>query len=186
MIFTQGRKVGIQRKEISDFIASVHDGRLSKEIGQMQQLDTALLVLEGKVSWTLDNMLVQNGYGYDWSWRQHHGVLWSIMSRGVWVDTTSGLQETIDFIRAFEMWSAKPKHQALQRRPGATGVWGTPSNKEYACHLVMGLPGVGPELAERIIDTFGVPFQWSITPDELMTVKGIGKEKARKIWEALA
>ena len=49
----------------------------------------------------------------------------------------------------------------------------------------MGIPGVGAELADRIVKRFGVPFQWKISQEDLETVEGIGKKKAQKIWAAI-
>jgi len=48
----------------------------------------------------------------------------------------------------------------------------------------MGLPGVGVELADRILKEFGsIPWQWTCTMEELMKVEGLGKVKAKKIME---
>src|SRR5512139_620381 len=49
---------GIQRKEISDFFASMTDGRLAKERAQMQGLDLRVLVIEGRPMWTTEGVLV--------------------------------------------------------------------------------------------------------------------------------
>jgi len=62
--------------------------------------------------------------------------------------------------------------------------WGKPGNAEYARHLLMGLPGVGVELADRILKEFGnIPWQWTCTMEDLMRVPGMGKVKAKKIME---
>ena len=63
-----------------------------------------------------------------------------------------------------------------------TAAWGTPDSRDFQVHLLTGFPGVGPELAERIIDHFGgVPWTWKITVEELQQVAGIGKRKAEQI-----
>ena len=65
-------------------------------------------------------------------------------------------------------------------------MWGTPSNEDYQRHLVMGLPGVGPELADRIVKKFrGVPWIWTINYEDLINVEGIGPKKARAIYDSL-
>lgn len=184
---SRGRWFGIQRKEISDLINSIHDGRLQREIAQMQgRLEIAVLIVEGSVKWTLDGELVGNGWGKGWTRRQHRGLLWSVESKGVWTAQTGTVRETIDWVQDFELWCGKDRHHSLERRPGPSGMWGKPDHREYGCHLLMGLPGVGPELANRIYEHFGgVPWEWRVGMEELMEVQGIGKKKAEEILGAL-
>lgn len=184
---SRGQWVGIQRKELSDLINSVYDGRLTREVAQMQRLPLAMLIVEGRPSWTMDGDLMGKGasYGPKWTYTQHRGMLWSLRAKGIWVDTTDSVAETVGVIAMFIAYCRKEHHRALDRRPNPESVWGKPGNRDYACHLVQGLPGVGVELAERIVDTFGVPFGWKVSEDQLTMVEGIGKKKAHKIWQAL-
>jgi DNA excision repair protein ERCC-4 len=185
-----GQWIGIQRKAIPDLIASVQDGRLAKEVQQMAacgRLDIRVLLIEGEAQWTTDGVYMSNGYGSQWTLAQHRGIMWSIHARGIWVDRTSGISDTRVWLRMFEQWCNKTKHEALDRRPAAFGVWGKPDNREYGVHLLQGLPNVGPELAGRIYDEFGgVPWQWRVTKDELMKVRGIGKKKAAELIATLS
>jgi len=55
-----------------------------------------------------------------------------------------------------------------------------------AQHILQGFPGVGPELAGRMVDHFeGVPLTWTHAIDELMEVEGVGKKKAEGMVNAL-
>lgn len=177
--------VGVQRKAFpSDFIASVTDGRLAKEVAQMARLDVAVLVLEGRATWTTEGELVAS-YGQRWTRRSHRAFLWSMRAANVWVDWTDDPSDTAGFITDLEAWSRKAKHNSLMRRPGARDGWGTASNRQWQEHLLMGLPDVGPELAARIIDTLGMPFGWRVTEHDLLHVHGIGKVKARRLMKCI-
>lgn len=175
----------MQRKEINDLVASVADGRLAREMAMMKRLSVAVLVVEGKPSWTMDGSLISKGFGKPWTRRQHRGLLWSVREKGVWVEWTDGAEDTVVACRELEAWVRKGKHGSLERRPGPESVWGQLTNRDYARHVVMGLPGVGPELAGRIVDTFGMPFGWKVSVEELMTVNGIGRKKAESMLKAL-
>lgn len=185
MFVARAQWCGVQRKEIADLVASIYDGRLAKELGQMKQLAHAALIVEGTVNFTMDGHLMLSGYGEGLTKKQYKGILWSVQSRGIWVDRTDNMGETAEVVTWLESYLQKGKHSSLETRPTPTGVWGKPDNDEYARHLVMGLPGVGPELATRIVSRFGVPFGWRISPEDLVDIPGIGKKKAQQLWEAL-
>jgi ERCC4-type nuclease len=51
---------------------------------------------------------------------------------------------------------------------------------------LQGFDGIGPELAERIVDHFGrVPLSWTVGEGELAKVKGLGKKKVAKMVKVL-
>lgn len=186
LFVAHGQWVGIQRKEVKDLLASVADGRLQRELGMLQDCTYRILIVEGKVQWTTEGVMVTNGYGRPWTKRQWWGALWTVRSKGIWVEFTESIDDTDYCVDSIEVWFGKDRHASLDRRPGPVSLWGKPSNEDYQRHLVMGLPGVGPELADRIVREFkGVPFGWRVGEDELMRVEGIGKVKARKIYECL-
>lgn len=176
---------GIQRKELKDFVASVKDGRLAKEIGQMKRLGLAMLVLEGRPSWTNDGLLTSTST--QWRITQHLGTLWSVQLSGCWVATTTSAQETCTLISAFTRWTAKPRHTALESRHGPTSdEWGKVGNREWALHLLQGFRGIGPVQAAAIYDYFGgVPLMWSVGVVDLMEVPGIGETRAERLMEAV-
>ena len=88
----------------------------------------------------------------------------------------------------FEAWTQKATHTALQGTRGGVprNSWGRSTSRDYQIHLLTGLPGVGEELAGRVVDHFGkLPWMWTVTEEELCQVQGIGPKKARKMMEAL-
>ena len=177
--------VGVQRKELSDFVASVQDGRLAKELGMMKRLGLALLVLEGRATWTNDGLATWTRT--QWRATQHLGTLWSVQLSGCWVTTSTTAQETSTLISAFMRWTAKPRHIALESRAGPTSdEWGKVGNREWAIHLLQGFRGIGPTNAGAIYDHFGtVPLMWTVGLLDLVEVAGIGSQKAEGLLNAL-
>lgn len=177
--------IGVQRKEIKDFVASVNDGRLVKEVSQMRGLVTSLLIIEGRLQWTTDGTLL-NGNTDRYTKARHNGLLWSLQSSGIWVQSTSSISETVEVVRLFEAWCNKETHSSLAiKREGLSSPWGKPNDRETAIYLVSGLPGIGSELAARIVDQFGIPWCWNVTRRELLSVPGLGSKKVEKLWALL-
>jgi ERCC4-type nuclease len=187
LFMAKGQWCGVQRKAMSDLIASVHDGRIQREVAQMQSLHRRLLIVEGRLQWTMDGILMGSGFGRDWTYQIHEGMMWSMQDMGVWVWFTDDVAGTARSIVDFEKWCKKAKHTALIRRPGpAPDAWGTVGSRAFGMHLLMGVDGIGPELAGAIWDHFGeVPMRWSVGVKDLMGVKGIGKIKAEKLISSL-
>lgn len=180
--------VGVQRKEINDLVASVYDGRLARELVMMKRCSLAVLIVEGTPQWTMDGQLMSRGQngrtqnqGPLWTKNQHRGLLFSIASQGIQVYGTESVSDTVQMCRQLQEWLGKEKHSMLQGRPGPETVWGTPNNRDFQRHLIMGLPGIGAELADRILDTLGMPFGLRVGVKELMTVPGVGKKKAEQM-----
>lgn len=175
--------IGVQRKVFpGDFLASMDDGRLSKELSQMRALNIGVLVLEGRPTWTTFGELLGQRWGKRWTRQAHRAFLMSVRMKGVWVEWTDHLDDTIDFLQVMEKWAAKSKHQSLSSRPGPKrDSWNRLTDRDYALHMIQGWPDVGPELAGRIFDRFGVPLALTVTEKELLSVQGIGKAKAGRI-----
>lgn len=185
LFYANRQWVGVQRKEVSDLIASLADGRLAKEVAQMQSLDQRLLIVEGSVRFTNDGEMMDRPFGQKLTRKQWKGLLWSIRLKGIWVEFSDSTDDTIEQLLWLEEWFKRERHSSLDRRPGPVSMWGKPNNEDYQRHLVMGLPGVGPELAARIVEKYGVPFKWKIDYGDLLDVEGIGPKKAKAIYETM-
>jgi len=76
----------------------------------------------------------------------------------------------------------------LSGRPGPSkDKWGTRDSRAWLSWLMQGFDGVGPGLADDIIDHFdGAPFAWNVDGvAELTEIPGIGPKRAAKLWDAL-
>ena len=182
--------IGIQRKQFpSDFLISIQDGRLSKEYQQMKALDIPILLLEGHPRWTTEGELYGDTHRgqrtYQWTRHQHRNYLASVQLRGIQVHTSESITDTIDYINGLRLWSNKGDHSSLDRRPAAQGsqLWGNITNGDYVRYLYQSLPGVGPRAAGAIYTKLGMIFQLKVSEEDLQTVPGIGKGRAKKIME---
>ena len=176
---------GVQRKKFpEDFLASLSDGRLTKEIAQMQSLDHPIILLEGLGTWTDDGFLLDQQF--------HLGQLYGWMLSAFWekeipVFQVRTARDAIHFIDRVEAWSMRKSHWSLTRRPKPKGnLWGKKGNKDWGIHLLQSFDMIGPAAAEAIYSHFGhVPMEWTVSEQDLMEVEGIGKGKARKLLDSL-
>lgn len=177
---------GVQRKEVADLMASVRDGRLAREVKQMAPLAHAMLVVEGRVDRVGSVVTVGRAQMDVAHW---DAVLWGVQEEGIKVQFTTSTYETCLAVARYEAWTQKLAHSALRgtRDPVPRNSWGKSTNRDYQIHLLTGLPGIGEELAGRIVDHFGkLPWTWTVTEEELCQVQGIGPKKARRMMEALS
>jgi ERCC4-type nuclease len=174
--------VGVQRKEIHDLIASRADGRLARELAQMKQLDVGILLVEGRLKWTSDGELSTSRS--KWTRAMHTGLLLSVQSTGIWVNSSESIAESREYLSQAEAWFSKETHKGLNTRPKPTTLWGNRTDRDWGIHTIQSVDGVGPEMAGRIFDKFGLPFTCRVTVEELMTVDGVGRKRAEKIVKA--
>lgn len=185
----RGQRHGVQRKELSDLLASVDDGRLGKELAQMRSAGLqGVVVVEGRMTFTSDGDLV-TGFGRNWKREQVWGVELAIQQEGAWLVHTNSLADTIAFVRSFERWTQKNRHGSLQGRPAAKGIWGTKAtDADFACHVLSSVPGIGQDAARKIFNAYGtLPLVWSGDWEELAKVKGLGPKRIgslRKLFDA--
>lgn len=177
----RGKQWGVQRKRFpEDFVASLHDGRLSKELGQMGKLDAAIILIEGYGKWTVTGELVDAPLSRSQLW----GFIMScFLTRGVLCIQVADESEGIELVKSLYKWSNKEAHRSLLSRPGPKkDAWGTRNSKDWQIHLMQSFEGIGPGVAEAIIDHFGgVPLEWTVSVNELQQVKGVGAKRAQSL-----
>lgn len=180
--------IGIQRKEASDFISSVEDGRLNRELGLLSQsVQFPILVQEGNFYFDREGLLWLNGRKQRYTKTQIRNLersLWYI--QGVRVEKSESMGETAALALEIESYFSKNSHVSLFRRPSPQSEWGIVPQSQREGWLLQGLQGVGPTLAEAIVKHFGrAPIQWSCSLEELERVDGIGRTRAGKIYGQL-
>ena len=192
MWLTHKQWYGIQRKVFpNDLEASLGDGRLAKEVQQIQSIDQAFLVLEGFGQWTIEGEPI--GTYHRLTKESMFGLLTSV---SVLYDMPTyrvrDQNETIEVIRAIKKWTENPDHQkgrsSLDRRPSSPKTkWGTRDSRSWQIHFLQGFDGIGPVQAEAIIDHYGkIPMRWDLqTMYDLTDIKGIGPKTAERLWDAL-
>ena len=181
--------IGVQRKTFpDDFLSSMKDDRLNKEYIQMKQLDVAVLLLEGRQQWTTEGELYgaygNTGRSYTWSRTQHRNYLTSVQLRGIQVQTSDSITDTVDYLRSLRLWSDKGDHSSLDRRAvgaAASELYGTVRNPDYVRWLYQSLPRVGPKQAGMIYKHLGMIFGLKVTYEDLIMVPGVGPKLAQGI-----
>lgn len=175
---------GVQRKTISDFIASLHDGRLMMELQQGQRLDHPFLVIEGSPAWSTDGELIGN-FGPTFTRQQYMGTLLTISVKTKFiVYEVESITAFAQLIKWMERWSEKEEHLSLFRRPKEHSPWGTADAKDFQAFLLQSIPGVGLKTAQAIVQHIGFPIQLSVSREQLLTVPGIGEKTADAIIRA--
>lgn len=188
LIFSPRGRCGIQRKKFpDDFFASIDDGRLAKELSQLAYLEFRLLVPEGDPQYTSDGHLMDERHAR-WTRRSVRNYLRSVrIQQGVDVEWSCDLKDTVDIVCELEEYLKTDIHRSTMTRPKNSvmkGEWGEFNKRDWARYFLQGLPGVGSKRAEAIFDTFGrVPLEWSVSPEEMQRVWGIGKKTARTLFE---
>jgi len=182
-------RVGFQRKEINDFFNSLVDGRLQKELAQIEAsliLTQAVLIIEGPISFTTEGSLLSTSYSQV-TRAQLRSIEAGIQLRSIVVVHTDSTKDTASAITSLAIYFGKANHTALDRRPKVSSGWGRTTTRAFASHLLQSFPAVGPQVADRIYQHFGgVPIAWTCTAEDLMAVPGIGRRTAERLIAALA
>ena len=169
------KRVIVERKTLKDFAISIIDGRLFKQMIRLANSKfTGVLILEGTGK--------------------------EITESGVTREAMQGALITVSLILGIPVLRAKDSAETAKlitytarqiesiARGGVHRYGYRPKDKrKRQIFILQGLPGVGPERADRLLDKFGsVEGVISASSDEMQTVYGIGKNVADKIKWAVS
>ncbi|WP_088334930.1 DEAD/DEAH box helicase [Methanopyrus sp. KOL6] len=157
-----GEGVGVERKSESDFARSLLDGRLMDQAQEMaREFDRAVIIVEGNPRKEIEPESVD-------------GALATLaVDFGISVLQSSGPEETAELLyRMARRFEERQRPRPRKRR----------STEDLRVEMLSCVPGVGPELARRLLDEFGsIGDVVNASLSELKRVKGIGERKAREI-----
>jgi ERCC4-type nuclease len=165
-----GNRVIVERKTLTDFAISIIDGRLFKQMLCLANSNTkGVLILEGKTGDIVDIGMTREAM---------QGALITIsLILGIPVLRARDPSETGKLMVFIGRQINSMASGGIQRhgyRP--KGI------RNRQLFILQGLPGVGRERADRLLDRFGsVEAVISASIDDLQTVDGIGKGIAEKI-----
>jgi ERCC4-type nuclease len=188
VICTAAGTVGVQRKALpDDLLSSVEDGRLYNGLVRLKKLTVPILLLEGHFNWTPSGTLLSRHFSR-FTRLQVRNLLRTVQLEGINVEFTDDPFDTALALTEMQDFYNKADHSLLLRRPKVLhNTWGQATDADYQLFLLQGLPTVGPTLARNIITHFGtIPWAWTCSVDELTKVKGMGKQSAEKVYQALA
>jgi len=192
LIYTKRGLLGIQRKEVpNDFLSSITDGRIARETSLLPKgCKFRLLLLEGRFKyWPDGRVAIGRKEPSRFTKAQIHGILFDIKYvKGVDYDYTDDLDDTISYIKTIAQLMSREKHLSLFSRPGGQkGAWIIPSAEETHSWILQGFEGIGPALADSIIERFGrIPLAWTCSLEELIKVPRLSAKRAKIIWKSLS
>lgn len=169
--FICSNRIVVERKDHSDYVSSIVDGRIFDQIERMKEnFEKGIVVIEG----SSDRKISENAY--------IASVAKLVIGNGVSIIHTRNSQETAKMI----FWIAK-KEQEEEGRDILFKVGKKPKEtKEFQEMVVAGLPGVSSVIARRLLEHFGsVEKIFTANEEELVKVRGVGKVLAQRIRKLL-
>lgn len=162
--------IGIERKTASDFISSMINKRLLRQLEEIKQFEKQILIVEGKLSELDFNKNAIRGM-----------LLCTMLDFSVPVIFTNDYDETAEVLYAIAKRAAKGKQEF-----GLKVKKKTYSIAEQQQLLVEGLPSVGPQLAKALLREFKtITALVNASIEDLQKVEKIGKKKAEIIKRIL-
>ncbi|OIR12568.1 MAG: hypothetical protein BEU05_03000 [Marine Group III euryarchaeote CG-Bathy2] len=166
-------RVGVERKTGADFVGSMLDGSLFRQLKALkQQFRRPLLILEGDDLYTARRVEP----------KAIRGALAAIAGDfGVPILPSADTAETADLLVALLERSRRTPGPP-QLRPAA----GKLSPEEQQRHILEGLPGISAVLAQRLLHHFrSVAAVFAADTEALREVEGIGALKAAAVRDAI-
>ena len=186
--FTHRGVIPTQRKTVPDFVASISDGRLSKEFALMREASLfGILLIEGVFRYTQDDKLKTGRRVSHYTRQAIHKILWGIQfQEGITICYSRNINETIEIIYWLQEWMDKEEHDSLRIRAGYKGDWFVTSREERLIHWMQGLPGISIGLAKLLVKKYPSPISLlSATVEDIQSIPKFGKGRTERIIEFL-
>jgi len=167
-------RIGVERKNVDDFLESLINGKLFKQINQLRSTySRPLLIIEG------ENLLTKRNIS-------HNAIFGSLASisvdYGIPVLTTKDGFETADLLKVI----AKREQREEKKEVAIRGEKPQMSIKERQQFIIEGLPNVSSVIAKRLLSHFGSVRQIiNASEQQLLEIRGIGKNIASDIIKLL-
>jgi len=136
------KDVAIERKTISDFISSMINHRLIKQLEELQQYENKLLIIEG-----IEEHEIYNDDNEGVHANSIRGFLLSILLKHkVPIIFTKNYQDTAKFISVL----ARRKEKEMPLNVAKKSL----NKKERLQFILEGFPGIGPKTARKLLEKF--------------------------------
>jgi ERCC4-related helicase len=169
--FILSQQVGVERKEVKDFVDSIIDKRI---LGQLQSLkktfEKSLLIIEGEEDIYSVRKVHPNAI---------RGMLsWIAVDLRIPILYTKNHRETAQLL----MTIAKREQEDNEKVFGIRGEKKPLSDRELQEFIIVGLPGIGPSLAKSMLNKFEtIENIIKASQEELTKIDKIGIKKASEI-----
>ncbi|MBI1883217.1 MAG: multidrug MFS transporter [Chlamydiae bacterium] len=168
-------EIVVERKTTLDFVQSIIDGRLFKQMARMKQFfDCAAVIIEGKDLYSTSVNIHPHAV--------KGGVISVALAWQVPVLFSDDKEDTALLLWLLGSQNEMMSHE-LSYRPG-----GRPKRiLKKQLYILQGLPQVGPVLSNQLLTHFGtVEKVITASEEELMQVPRLGKVKAKTIRELVS
>ena len=165
------KKVAVERKTSQDFISSMVDGRLFKQMIELKEnFESPLLILEGGNLFGSERKVHPNAI---------RGALASItLDYGIPIITTENNLETAQMLLAI----AKREQITKKKSVALRGKKKARSMNHRQEMLIAGLPQINTQSARKLLKHFGSPEKiFNASKEDLMNVEGLGPITAKRI-----
>ena len=156
--------IAIERKTVSDFISSMINKRIIRQLEELQQYEDKLLLIEGIEEQELYSDNAERGV----SANAIRGFLLSIaLSHKIPIIFTKNSEDTARFIDVLSRKKKKESPLNINKK--------SLDKKERLQFILEGFPGIGPKTAKKLLEKFKTLKNISNAPLEEIT-KVIGKK----------
>lgn len=165
------KRVAVERKTSSDFLSSLVDGRLFKQLNEMKQnFKLPLLILEGDGLFNGERKIHPNAI---------RGAIASIsLDYGIPIIRTENNLETAEMLLSI----AKREQIDRKKNIAVRGMKKAKSMNHRQEYLLAGLPQINTQTARKLLKHFGTLEKvFTATEEELTKVEGIGPKTAGMI-----
>jgi len=166
-------RVGIERKTITDFLQSILNQRLFRQLeGLCKSFDKPLMILEGDQRMLFSARNIHPN--------TIHGVLSSISIDYripiIWMYSPKMTASQI----YWTAWREQKKEKRVLQTRACKKTKNIAQQQEF---IVAGLPSINTILSRRLLKEFRtIKNVFSLTEGDLQKMEGIGKKKAKSIW----
>ncbi len=169
--FVCSDRVVVERKEHSDFVSSIIDGRIFEQAQQMkEEFEKPIFIIEGNSNRNISVNALKAAIA---TLAADHGV--SLIS-------TKNPKDTALTV----FWLAKKEQQKHNRAVSIRVGKKSRDENKLQEQIVCGLPGVSIVIGRRLLEHFGsVEKVFTANEEELRKVKGVGKKLAKRIRRVL-
>ncbi len=185
--FALGRKSLVERKHMpQDLLASMSDGRLNREVQylleNLEKGGRAYLLLEGFMRCNDKGYIYNPHRPSGWEIDKVSERLSTIQDLGVKILYSPSIAETALIIISQVRWEMKSNHKSIGIRPGPIMPWGKPSFSTYMLYSYQGIPGVGADISEILME---VAPTWekliAMSVEDLSELKHFGKKRSERV-----
>lgn len=188
LLYTRKCCVTIERKQIpGDFLSSIQDGRLARELRAMKDISSIRIVLlHGKFIFRKDGELAAYGH-QQWTKKGIRNLLRTLQYvEGVFIEQAETDDELVEVVNELQDYFDKDKHTSMRTRPVIDTDWLVPSRDERVQYFYQGIPHIGATKARKLVEHFPNPIDlYPATVADIQKIPGFGKTLANSVYNFL-